>query len=104
MSTSSMAKSTEMLFGCLGEYIQQGGNRILKHSFQYIRTRQKMDLLESRLKVDWHGGPVAWPPRSPDLSPQEFFSGGAMKSFVRIEALRAINMVWVDVDRATKEL
>lgn len=28
------------------------------------------------------GGPVAWPPRSPDLSPLDFFLWGAMKSLV----------------------
>ncbi|GFX08071.1 transposable element Tcb1 transposase [Trichonephila clavipes] len=28
------------------------------------------------------GGPVAWPPRSPDLSPQDFFLWGAMKGLV----------------------
>ncbi|GFV88973.1 hypothetical protein TNCV_4911751 [Trichonephila clavipes] len=28
------------------------------------------------------GGPVAWPPRSPDLSPLDFFLWGAMKGLV----------------------
>ncbi|GBO16290.1 hypothetical protein AVEN_146960-1 [Araneus ventricosus] len=29
-----------------------------------------------------HGGPVAWPPRSPDLNPLDFFFWGHMKSSV----------------------
>jgi hypothetical protein len=28
------------------------------------------------------GGPIAWPPRSPDLSPQDFYLQGHLKSLV----------------------
>ncbi|GFU79413.1 hypothetical protein TNCV_871841 [Trichonephila clavipes] len=40
-----------LLFGCMWKDIQQGGNRIIKRSLRGIRTWQKMDLLELRLKV-----------------------------------------------------
>ncbi|GFY09958.1 transposable element Tcb1 transposase [Trichonephila clavipes] len=33
----------------------------------------------SSIPLDWQGGPIAWPPRSPDLTPLDFFFWGYIK-------------------------
>lgn len=44
-------------------------------------TRNWLDM-NYRLRWIGRGGPVAWPPRSPDLTPLDFFAWGAIKSQV----------------------
>ncbi|GBN74260.1 hypothetical protein AVEN_73201-1 [Araneus ventricosus] len=41
-------------------------------------------LLQCHISARWigRGGPVAWPPRSPDLNPLDFFFWGHMRSLV----------------------
>ncbi|GFW01257.1 DUF4817 domain-containing protein [Trichonephila clavipes] len=47
-------------------------------------TRHVREHLDRTFPNRWigRGGPVAWPPRSPDLSPLDFFLWGAMKGLV----------------------
>ena len=39
------------------------------------------------------GGPIPWPPRSPDLSPLDFFPWGYIKNIVYAEEIRNIQHV-----------
>jgi len=41
--------------------------------------------------MDWKGfGPIPWPPRSPDLSPLDFFLWGYIKNIVYAEKIKNI--------------
>ena len=44
----------------------------------------KSNLINARFPNRWigRGGPVQWPPRSPDLTPMDFFLWGEMKRLV----------------------
>lgn len=46
-----------------------------------INVRAHLDATFGRKWIG-RGGPVAWPPRSPDLSPLDFFVWGHMKSLI----------------------
>lgn len=61
----------------LGMWFQHDGAPA--HFAQIVR-----DYLNNRYGQQWigRGGPVAWPPRSPDLTPLDFFFWGQMKSLV----------------------
>ena len=50
------------------------------------------DVLNERFPDAWIGrcGPIAWPPRSPDLSPLDFFLWGYIKNIVYAEKIRNI--------------
>jgi len=50
------------------------------------------DVLNERLPDAWigRGGPIPWPPRSPDLSPLHFFLWGCIKNIVYAEKIRNI--------------
>jgi len=50
------------------------------------------DVLNERFPDAWigRGGPIPWPPRSPDLSPLDFFLWGYIKSIVYAEKIRNI--------------
>jgi hypothetical protein len=47
-------------------------------------ARQVREHLTATYKDRWieRGGPVAWPPRSPDLTPMEFFLCGQIKNSI----------------------
>ena len=47
-------------------------------------SREAREFLNERFPNRWigRGGPVAWPPRSPDLTPLDFFFWGTMKDLV----------------------
>ena len=50
------------------------------------------DILNKRFPNAWIGrnGPIPWPPRSPDLSPLDFFLWGYIKNIVYAEKIRNI--------------
>ena len=50
------------------------------------------DVLNERFPDAWigRGGPIPWPPRSPDLSPLDFFLWGYIKNIVYAEKIRNI--------------
>jgi len=50
------------------------------------------DVLNERFPDAWidRGGPILWPPRSPDLSPLDFFLWGYIKNIVYAETVRNI--------------
>ena len=50
------------------------------------------DVLNERFPDPWigRGGPIPWPPRSPDLSPLDFFLLGYIKIIVYAEKIRNI--------------
>ena len=50
------------------------------------------DVLNERFLDAWigRGGPIPWPPRSPDLSPLDFFLCGYIKNIVYAEKIRNI--------------
>jgi len=50
------------------------------------------DVLNERLPDAWigRGGQIPWPPRSPDLSPLDFFLWGYIKNIVYAEKIRNI--------------
>jgi len=47
-------------------------------------TRHVREYLNESFPNRWlsHGGPIAWPPRSPDLTPLDYFLWGHMKTLV----------------------
>ena len=51
------------------------------HYTQHVR-----EYLNESLPNRWlgHGGPVAWPPRSPDLTPLDYYLWGHMKTLVYV--------------------
>ena len=50
------------------------------------------DVLNERFPDAWigRGGPIPWPPRSPDLSPLDFFLRGYIKNIVYAGKIRNI--------------
>jgi len=50
------------------------------------------DVLNERFPDAWigRGGPIPWPPPSPDLSPLDFFLWGYFKNLVYAEKIRNI--------------
>jgi len=50
------------------------------------------DVLNERFPDSWigRGGPIPWPPRSPDLSPLDCFLWGYIKNIVYDEKIRNI--------------
>ena len=48
------------------------------------------------------GGPILWPPRSPDLSPLDFFLGGYIKNVVYAETVRNIQHLQDRITSATE--
>ena len=51
------------------------------------------DVLNERFRDAWigRGGPIPWSPRSPDLSPLDFFLWGYIKNIVYAEKIRNIH-------------
>jgi hypothetical protein len=52
-----------------------------------------MNYLNSKIPEKWLGkrGPISWPPRSPDLSPSDFFLWGYLKDRVYETELGSIS-------------
>src|SRR5258705_3354060 len=52
-------------------------------------SRAVRDFLDAAFPHRWigRGGPIAWPPRSPDLTPLDFFLWGHVKSLVYATAV-----------------
>ena len=53
------------------------------------------DVLNKRFPDAWigRGGPIPWPPRSPDLSPVDSFLWGYIKNIVYAEKIRNIQQL-----------
>ena len=62
-------------------------DRALRHFSCFVT-----DVLNERFPDAWigRGGPIPWPPRSPDLSPFDFFLWGYIKNIVYAEKIRNI--------------
>ena len=60
------------------------------------------DVLNERFPDAWigRGGPVPWPPRSPDLSQLHFFLWGYIKNIVYAEKIRNIQHLHVRISSA----
>ena len=58
-------------------------------------TLEVQEFLNKTYPARWigRGGPVAWPPRSPDLTPLDFFSWGYIKSLIYERIIAACDMV-----------
>ncbi|KAJ4450783.1 hypothetical protein ANN_02213 [Periplaneta americana] len=54
------------------------------HSDSSFRGEGYIQYLDRRFPDRWigRGGPIAWPPRSPDLNPLDFYLWGHLKSLV----------------------
>jgi hypothetical protein len=52
--------------------------------------------LNDHLSGKWIGrnGPVAWPPRSPDLNPIDFYLWGHVKNYVRSTPVTNVDELW----------
>ena len=54
------------------------------------------------------GGPIPWPPRSPDLSPLHFFLWGYIKNIVYAEKIRNIQQlqerITSDIETVTRDM
>lgn len=92
------ANTADYLSVCTG---QNFIGTIAKTDFQtdgappYIATIAP-DFLDETFKRKWIGrrGPTEWPPRSPDLTPLEFFLWGHLKSVVNKQRLRSSEQEW----------
>ena len=58
-------------------------------------SRFVTDVLNERFPDAWigRGGPIPWPPRSPDLSPLDIFLWGYIKNIVYAEKIRNIQQL-----------
>lgn len=82
----------QFLFPQLEDIEAQGGERVIlmqdgapPHYLQLVR-----DTLNNKFPNGWigRGAPIAWPPRSPDLTPLDFFLWGYVKNIVYAEKIR----------------
>ena len=62
------------------------------------------DVLNVRFPDAWigRGGPIPWPPRSPDLSPLYFFLWGYIKNIVYGEKIRNMQHLQESITSATE--
>jgi len=62
------------------------------------------DVLNERFPDAWtgRGGPIPWPPRSPDLAPIEFLLWGYIKTIVYAEKIRNIQHPQERITSATE--
>lgn len=58
--------------------------------------------LDTKLPQRWigRGGPIAWPPRSPDLTPLDFFLWGYVKDFVFSEEITSLSHMKERINQA----
>lgn len=58
-----------------------------------LRVRQYLDRKYGEKWIG-RGGPIAWPPRSPDLNPLDFFFWGYLKNFVYFKPVETRQELW----------
>ncbi|KAJ4428119.1 hypothetical protein ANN_24133 [Periplaneta americana] len=68
-------------------------------------VRQAVETLHNHFPGRWigRGGPIAWPPRSPDLTPLDFFLWGFVKDRVyntRVDNLQVLRQRFIDTVRS----
>lgn len=68
-------------------------------------SRIVRDHLDTTYRDNWigRGGPVAWPPRSPDLNPCDFCIWGCLKSFVYSQPIETREQLWIRIQDACNE-
>ena len=80
------------VFPQIDEFEQETGQRVIfmqdgapPHHLLAVR-----DALNARFPNGWIGreAPILWPPRSPDLTPMDFFLWGYVKNIVYAEKIR----------------
>jgi len=64
------------------------------------------DVLNERFPDAWigRGGPTPWPPRSPDLSPLDFFLWAYIKNIVYAEKIRNIQHLQEAIETVTRDM
>jgi len=64
--------------------VQSNSKTFLFTSVHFIVGRDVITFLDETFPGRWvgRGGPTAWPPRSPDLTPLDFFAWGFIKDIV----------------------
>lgn len=79
------------------EYLQQDGAP--PHWGLTVRN-----LLNQRLGQRWIGrsGPIVWPPRSPDLTPMDFFAWGYIKNKVYAQKIADLNDLKAKIQAASQ--
>jgi hypothetical protein len=66
-------------------------------------AREVREWMNEQFGGKWigHGGPIEWPPRSPDLTPPDYFLWGYFKDKVyakessTLEGLKAANILYI---------
>ena len=69
---------------CVFNSVQSNSERFLCTSVHFNVGRDVTTFLDETVPGHWvgGGGPTAWPPRSPDLKPLDFFAWGFIKDVV----------------------
>ena len=64
------------------------------------------DVLNERFPDAWigRGGPIPWPPRSPDLSPLDFFLWGYIKNIVYAEKIHLQDRITSTIETVTRDV
>jgi hypothetical protein len=65
-----------------------------------------MRYLDSHYPGRWIGriGPVVWPPRSPDLTPADFYLWGHLKSIVYAQRCNTRDELWNAIEEAGRTI
>jgi hypothetical protein len=71
------------------QLIQDKPNVVFQHDRASPHTRNEMTFLKRQLPQRWvgRGGSTSWPPRSPNLTPLDFFLRGFVKDEVYIQPM-----------------
>ncbi|KAK4301580.1 hypothetical protein Pmani_026358 [Petrolisthes manimaculis] len=69
-------------------------------------ARGTRDIINFMYPDKWigRGGPIAWPPRSPDLTPLDFYLWGHLKSRVYATQINICQELWKLVQEACREI
>nr|XP_022908494.1 uncharacterized protein LOC111419849 [Onthophagus taurus] len=69
-------------------------------------SRNVRDFLDNAFRQKWigRGGPIPWPPRSPDLNPLDFFLWGFMKDRVYATEVNTIDELRHRITAATEDI
>ena len=72
-------------------------------AYYSISVRQYLD---RKLGDNWiqRGGPTAWPPRSPDLTPSDFFLSGQVKGEVSSIPIESLNHLKSRIRQAIRRI
>jgi len=82
---TSLCFSTQKLYAIyVFNSVQSNSKRFLCTSVHFSVGRDVATFLDETFPGRWvrRGGPTAWPPRSPDLTPLDFFAWGFIKDVV----------------------